>query len=134
MTPARARTFTLANVAAVMSGLGNRFLIPLPHSTAGGPLGRWVAVVEYVGRRTRPTVDRYPKSRNLVEFGILRVGDRRLGVSRRGQEERSTFKVSGHPGAVQPAALGPSARSQPRSCGRSNGKMARPTASPAGYR
>lgn len=52
MTPARTRTFTPANVAAAANGLANRVLIPLLHSTAGGRLGRRLAVLEYVGRRT----------------------------------------------------------------------------------
>ena len=52
MTPARTRTFTPANVAAAANGLANRVLIPLLHSTAGGRLGRRLAVLEYLGRRT----------------------------------------------------------------------------------
>lgn len=52
MTPARTRTFTPANVTAVLNSLANQFLIPLLRSTAGGRLGRRLALVEYVGRRT----------------------------------------------------------------------------------
>ncbi len=52
MTPVRTRAFTPANAAAAANGPANRLLIPLLHSTAGGRLGRRLATVEYVGRRT----------------------------------------------------------------------------------
>jgi hypothetical protein len=52
MTPVRTRTFTTANAAAVANALANRFLIPLLNSSAGGRLGRRLAVIEYLGRRT----------------------------------------------------------------------------------
>ena len=52
MTPVRTRTFTTASAAAVMNGFANRFLIPLLNSKAGGRLGRRLAVLEYLGRRT----------------------------------------------------------------------------------
>ena len=52
MTPVRAPMFSAANAAAITNGLANRLLIPLLHSTAGRRLGRRLAVLQYVGRRT----------------------------------------------------------------------------------
>ncbi|OFE17185.1 hypothetical protein BA895_17125 [Humibacillus sp. DSM 29435] len=52
MTPVHTPTFSAANAAAVTNGLANRILIPLLCSTAGTRLGRRLAVLEYVGRRT----------------------------------------------------------------------------------
>ena len=51
MTPFGNPTLVTAE-APVMNGLANRFMIPLLRSTAGGLLGRRLAVVDYLGRRT----------------------------------------------------------------------------------
>ena len=52
MTSVRTRTFSAANAGAVANRLANRFLIPVLRSTAGTRLGRRLAVLEYLGRRS----------------------------------------------------------------------------------
>lgn len=52
MPPLHAPRFSAANAASVMNSFANRCLIPLLRGSAGGWLGRGLAVVEYDGRRT----------------------------------------------------------------------------------
>jgi len=52
MTTARTRSFSVAHVAALTNQVANRALIPLLESSFGDTLGRRLAVLDYVGRRS----------------------------------------------------------------------------------
>ncbi len=52
MSHLAARPISAPQAAAAFNSLANRFLIPLLNSRAGARLGRRLAVVEYLGRRT----------------------------------------------------------------------------------
>jgi hypothetical protein len=52
MTSARTPAFSMAHLAALTNRLANRVLIPLLESPFGNRLGRRLALLDYVGRRS----------------------------------------------------------------------------------